>query len=53
MMGVYRRGILIFGVVAVGLGIAIAVRTGTFVGVLIGLLFVAVGVGRVYLLLRR
>ncbi|HEY2072243.1 MAG TPA: hypothetical protein VGG88_01575 [Gaiellaceae bacterium] len=53
MMGVYRRGILIFGVVAIGLGIAIAVRTGTFIGVLVGLLFVAVGVGRVYLLFRR
>ncbi|HEY2541443.1 MAG TPA: hypothetical protein VGH92_00170 [Gaiellaceae bacterium] len=53
MMGVYRRGILVFGVVAVALGIAIAVRTGTFVGVLIGLLFVAVGVGRIYLVFRR
>ena len=53
MMGVYRRGILVFGVVSIGLGIAIAVRTGTFIGVLIGLLFVAVGVGRVYLLFRR
>jgi hypothetical protein len=53
MMGVYRRGILLFGVVAVALGIAIAVRTGTFVGVLIGLLFVAVGVGRIYLVFRR
>ncbi|MGH2998450.1 MAG: hypothetical protein ACRDNM_04040 [Gaiellaceae bacterium] len=53
MMGVYRRGILVFGVVAVALGIAIMIRTGTFIGVLIGLLFVLVGVGRVYLLLRR
>lgn len=53
MMGLYRRGILVFGLVSVVLGIAIAVRTGTFIGVLIGLLFVAVGVGRVYLLYRR
>lgn len=53
MMGVYRRGILVFGVVAVALGIAIAVRTETFVGVLVGLLFVAVGAGRIYLLFRR
>lgn len=53
MMGLYRRGILVFGIVSVALGIAIAVRTGTFIGVLIGLLFVAVGVGRVYLLYRR
>ena len=53
MMGVYRRGTLVFGVVAVGLGLAIMIRTGTFVGVLIGALFVAVGVGRIYLLVRR
>jgi hypothetical protein len=53
MMGVYRRGILVFGVVSIVLGIAIAVRTGGFVGVLIGVLFVAVGVGRIYLLFRR
>lgn len=53
MMSVYRRGILVFGVVSVALGIAIAIRTGTFIGILIGLLFVAVGVGRVYLLYRR
>lgn len=52
-MGVYRRGILVFGVVSVALGIAIAIRTGTFIGILIGLLFVAVGAGRVYLLYRR
>jgi hypothetical protein len=53
MMGVYRRGILVFGFVSIALGIAIAVRTGSFVGILIGLLFVAVGVGRIYLLFRR
>jgi hypothetical protein len=53
MMGVYRRSILVFGVVAVALGVAIIVRSGSFIGTLIGLLFVAVGVGRVYLLYRR
>jgi hypothetical protein len=53
MMGMYRRSTVLFGLVAVGLGIAIMVRTPSFVGVLIGLLFVAVGVGRVYLLYRR
>jgi hypothetical protein len=53
MMEIYRRGTLVFGVVAVALGIAIAVRSGGFVGVLVGLLFVAVGVGRIYLLFRR
>ena len=53
MMGIYRRSTVAFGAVAVGLGIAIMVRTPSFLGVLIGLLFVAVGVGRVYLLYRR
>jgi hypothetical protein len=52
-MGVYRRGILVFGVVSIALGIAIIVRTGTFVGALVGVLFVAVGIGRIYLLFRR
>jgi hypothetical protein len=53
MMSVYRRGILVFGVLAIGLGIAIVIRSGSFVGALVGLLFVAVGVGRIYLLVRR
>ena len=52
-MGVYRRGILVFGVVSIALGIAIIVRTGSFVGALVGVLFVAVGIGRIYLLFRR
>ena len=53
MMRVYRRGILVFGLVAIALGVAIVVHTGNVVGALIGLLFVAVGVGRIYLLFRR
>ena len=53
MMGIYRRGILIFGVVSVALGIAIIARSSNFVGVLVGALFVAVGAGRMYLLFRR
>jgi hypothetical protein len=53
MMGAYRRGILVFGVVAIGLGIAIIVRSSTFIGTVVGLLFIAVGVGRIYLLVRR
>jgi len=52
-MSVYRRGVFIFGVIAIGLGIAIAVRSSSIVGALVGLLFVAVGVGRIYLLFRR
>jgi len=50
---IYRRSTLVFGLVAVALGVAIMVRTATFAGILIGLLFVAVGVGRIYLLRRR
>jgi len=38
---------------SIALGIAIIVRTGTFVGALVGVLFVAVGIGRIYLLFRR
>ena len=53
MMRVYRRGILVFGLTAIALGIAIVVRTGNLVGALIGVLFVAVGAGRIYLLFRR
>ena len=53
MRGVYRRGILVFGLTAIALGIAIVVRTGNLGGALIGVLFVAVGVGRIYLLFRR
>jgi hypothetical protein len=49
----YRKEILVFGILAISLGIAIAVRTATFIGVLIGGLFVAVGAGRIYLLFRR
>ncbi len=52
-MGLYRRGTLAFGAVAIGLGIAIIVRSSTFIGAVVGLLFIAVGVGRIYLLVRR
>ena len=47
---------MIFGVVAIALGIAILVQTarvGGGVGYLIGVLFVALGAGRLYLLKRR
>jgi hypothetical protein len=53
MMSVYRRGILVFGVVSIALGIAIIVRSSNVIGALVGLLFIAVGVGRIYLLVRR
>jgi hypothetical protein len=46
----------VFGLVAVGLGVAIVVRTalaGGGIGLLLGVLFVAVGAGRIYLVRRR
>ncbi len=48
--------VAVFGVVAIGLGLAIIVETavqGGGVGYVIGLLFVALGTGRLYLLRRR
>ena len=52
----YRTVTGIFGVVAIGLGIAILVQTvrvGGALGYVIGLLFVALGAGRLYLLYKR
>jgi uncharacterized membrane protein HdeD (DUF308 family) len=54
--GAYRSTTLVFGVVAIALGIALVARTaadGGGVGLLVGALFVAVGAGRIYLLRRR
>jgi hypothetical protein len=53
--GAYRTGVVVFGVVAIGIGVAITVETaiqGGGVGLLIGPLFVALGAGRLYLLRR-
>jgi len=55
-MNSYRELVAVFGVVAIGLGIALIVRTaiaGGGVGILIGLLFIGLGAGRLYLLRRR
>jgi len=52
----YRLLVTIFGVVAMALGVAILIETamrGGGVGYLIGLLFMALGAGRIYLLYRR
>ena len=54
MTDLYRRSVVVFGLVAVALGFAILVRTaleggGTF-GFAIGALFVALGAARLYLL---
>ena len=57
MTGLYRRSVFAFGLVAIGLGIALLVETvaegGGSIGYLLGVLFVALGVGRLYLLRRR
>jgi hypothetical protein len=52
----YRGATLLFAVVAIVLGLAILVQTarlGGGVGYLLGVLFVALGAGRLYLLKRR
>lgn len=56
MRGVHSGGVAVFGVIAIGLGIALLVRTasgGGGEGYLFGGLFVALGAGRLYLLRRR
>ena len=56
MNRVYRRLVLVFGALAIGLGFAILVRTayegGGTVGYTVGALFVALGAARLYLLRR-
>jgi hypothetical protein len=55
-MRVYRAGIAVFAVLFVGLGLTMIVLTATRgggIGLLLGALFVGLGVGRLYLLLRR
>jgi len=53
---VYRRAVLVFGVLAIVLGFAILVRTayegGGTVRFAVGALFVALGTARLYLLRR-
>jgi hypothetical protein len=56
MRDAYRSLTALIGVITIGLGIAILVETailGGGVGYLIGVLFVALGIGRLYLLRRR
>jgi hypothetical protein len=55
-MSTYRSFVTIFGVVAIGLGVALLVQTarvGGGTGYLIGALFIGLGAGRLYLLYRR
>ena len=56
-MNLYRSGIAVLGVVFVAIGIALlavtATRGGAAFGYLVGVLFVALGLGRLYLLRAR
>jgi hypothetical protein len=53
----YKRSVFIFGVIAIGLGVALLAETvavgGGSSGYVLGVLFVALGVGRILLLRRR
>jgi hypothetical protein len=56
MRGAYRSATALFGLVAIGLGFALLVETarkGGGIGYLLGVLFLALGAGRLYLLSRR
>jgi hypothetical protein len=56
-VNLYRGATAVFGVTFIGIGIALLVVTaasgGGAVGYVIGVLFAALGVGRLYLLRRR
>ena len=54
--GAYRAGVTVFAALAIGIGVVITVVTaarGGGVGLLLGPLFIALGLGRLYLLQRR
>ena len=57
MNAFYRRSTVIFGLIALGLGLALLVETavqgGGSVGYVLGVLFLALGIGRLYLVRRR
>jgi hypothetical protein len=56
MRAMYRSMTALFGLAAIGIGVAIVVqsaRHGGGFGYVIGLLFAALGVGRLYLLRKR
>ncbi|HKC44079.1 MAG TPA: hypothetical protein VKC64_09630 [Burkholderiales bacterium] len=56
-MSFYRNAIAVFGVVFLGIGVALivvtAVEGGGALGYILGVLFVALGLGRLYLLRAR
>jgi hypothetical protein len=52
----YRGATAVFGLVSIGIGIALLVQTarvGGGIGYVLGVLFIALGAGRLYLLWRR
>jgi len=57
LMGFRQRYVRVFGYIAIGLGIAIFVETaalgGGTLGFVLGVLFIGLGVGRLYLVRRR
>ncbi|HYX88661.1 MAG TPA: hypothetical protein VE753_04780 [Gaiellaceae bacterium] len=55
-MSSYRALVTIFALLAIALGVAIVVETAIYgggIGYVLGILFVALGAGRLYLLRRR
>ena len=56
MNDLYRRSTVVFGVISVGLGLALlvvtAIKGGGSLGYVLGVLFLALGVGRLYLVRR-
>ena len=56
-MGFRQRYVRVFSYIAIGLGIAIFVETaalgGGALGFVLGVLFIGLGVGRLYLVRRR
>ena len=56
-MTFYRRSVVVFGLLSVVLGIALLAETvrvgGGSVGYALGILFLALGMGRLYLARRR
>jgi SpoU rRNA methylase family enzyme len=53
----YRSAVMVFGLVFIGIGLAMLVVTtvkgGAAFGYIVGVLFIALGVGRLYLLRGR
>ena len=57
LTALHRRFVFVFGLIAIGIGIALLAETvavgGGSTGYVLGILFVALGCGRLYLLRRR